>query len=118
VSRRHRPSILAEWSCPPSCSAAWSAARRYPCRTSGASGETPAACSSAGIPLWFILAAAALCPSVRLWGYLRQHQRRGGCPACGYDLRATPERCPECGTIPGVTNRAKKPAGGWPKAGT
>jgi hypothetical protein len=53
-------------------------------------------------PFWFLLLLFGLTPSLRLIGRLRKRRKlkRGVCAVCGYDLRATPGRCPECGTLP------------------
>jgi hypothetical protein len=48
------------------------------------------------IPLWFPTALLAL-PLIRR--LLRRRRPAHLCPACSYDIRATPERCPECGKV-------------------
>ena len=53
------------------------------------------------VPHWFVFGASVLL-AVALVRRRRRLGRRffaGHCRACGYDLRATPGRCPECGTV-------------------
>ena len=54
------------------------------------------------VPNWMVLALFATCPVIRagLWVERRRHRVDGHCRACGYDMRATPDRCPECGALP------------------
>ena len=50
------------------------------------------------MPLWPLVALAALLPAA----WIRRKAKHHGphtCLNCGYDLRATPGRCPECGAI-------------------
>jgi hypothetical protein len=52
------------------------------------------------IPLWPLILVAAVFPVLRIKSYpKRKETRQGHCVCCGYDLRATPDRCPECGTV-------------------
>jgi hypothetical protein len=51
------------------------------------------------IPYWAPIALVMLHPLSRLIRRARRlrRTRRGLCAACGYDLRASPSTCPECG---------------------
>lgn len=54
-------------------------------------------------PHWIAFAAACCLPAIAVLGSLhrafRRRRKRGRfCLSCGYDLRASSDRCPECGT--------------------
>src|SRR5262249_50354301 len=53
-----------------------------------------------GFPHWLFLPILSVMPLSWLRGaWKRRRRRRAGlCLTCGYDLRASSERCPECGT--------------------
>ena len=52
------------------------------------------------IPYWFPMLMFAVQPALWIIGWRRKVRkaRAGSCVKCGYDLRASNERCPECGT--------------------
>jgi hypothetical protein len=69
---------------------------RQPSRTVNKMEEHRWACFT--VPMWALMVGFGVWPA----GYvarriLRRRPGLGHCGKCGYDLRATPERCPECG---------------------
>jgi hypothetical protein len=55
----------------------------------------------AWFPLWVPMVALGLWPLAEAFRRQRSRKRRslGHCSHCGYDLRASRKRCPECGTV-------------------
>jgi hypothetical protein len=51
------------------------------------------------VPYWFLLLLTAVLPAWTIVDAVRRRRRTkaGFCEGCGYDLRASSDRCPECG---------------------
>lgn len=68
----------------------------YPLNFPGGAGRL--ACT---IPAWAIIFPLLILPAFKLRTLIRRRQRiaAGHCVRCGYDLRASSGRCPECGKV-------------------
>jgi len=51
-------------------------------------------------PMWLVVMGSLIAPTISAMRLRRRRRRAklGLCMHCGYDLRASSERCPECGT--------------------
>lgn len=64
-------------------------------------------------PNWLFVLVFAVLPAIALVHGVGKRMRRrrvreGHCEQCGYDLRATPNRCPECGAVPSWSTDRRK----------
>ena len=72
----------------------------YLTTTEGSLANTRTVRTVVNLPLWMPCLVFVAYPTLAfIRGPLRRYRRRkrGLCVTCGYDLRGSPERCPECG---------------------
>jgi hypothetical protein len=79
-------------------------ARRFAGIAYGPSASPTSGLSLVLIPMPYVVFLLGVLPVVSVTRHVRRRRRArrlrtGWCAACGYDLRATPDRCPECGTL-------------------
>jgi hypothetical protein len=93
--------------------AAWACYRMDPTPGGNANGGKKASATQAvvlvDLPYAIPVVGLSLLPAARMWRWSRRKRRLGFCLVCGYDLRATPDRCPECGAVPPA--QAARPGG-------
>jgi hypothetical protein len=55
------------------------------------------------VSYWVLFMVSGMWPGLWMWCWWRRRARptAGVCSKCGYDLRASPDRCPECGAVAG-----------------
>lgn len=82
----------------------WGLSWRAPRELTGGFGPYQTMQAWIRIDLWLPTALAGMLSGLSLaaWrraGRFRRRSRAGLCASCGYDLRGSPDRCPECGTV-------------------
>lgn len=104
-SAPHRGALRMQWAWD-AFRFSWSTQRRV---TNASNGPVRITTRELSTPYWPLVLLAGIAPAVWLRRTYRAHRlavfaRRRLCSHCGYDLRASPGRCPECGATAGIAS--------------